>query len=186
MSDWPEGETPHAGPPPRGLWWLADQIAGALGLIGLAAALVQVIGRYLAPAHAISWAEEAIVYLVIWAVMIEAAHLVARDGHVRPDVVLRLLPARWARLFEILNTLAALAFSAGLVFYGTSIVETAWLLDERSSTDLQFPMWIYDLALPVGGALMGLGFLRRLYWLLRHPERLALLAQKQAAQQRAE
>jgi|BEDMetMinimDraft_2_1075160.scaffolds.fasta_scaffold00472_4 C4-dicarboxylate transporter DctQ subunit len=180
MSEWGEGGAPGAAPPPRGGWWLADQIAGVLGLIGLAAGAVQVIGRYLAPAHAISWAEEAIVYLVVWAVMIEAAHLVARDGHVRPDVVLRLLPPRWARLAEILNTLAALAFSAGLAVYGAEIVETAWILDERSSTDLQFPMWIYDLALPVGATLMGVGFLRRLYLLLRHPRRLALLAHKQA------
>lgn len=169
MSDWAEGHGAEAAAPPRGLWWLADQIAGLLGLIGLAAGAGQVIGRYLAPAHAISWAEEAIVYLVVWAVMIEAAHLVARDGHVRPDVILRLLPPRWARLAEILNTLAALVFSGGLVFYGTGIVGTAWILDERSSTDLQFPMWIYDLALPVGGLLMAWGFLRRLHRLLRRP-----------------
>ena len=32
--------------------------------------------------------------------------------------------------------------------------QTSLLLDERSSTDLQFPMWLYYLALPVGGGLM--------------------------------
>ena len=57
----------------------------------------------------------------------------------------------------------ALAFSAGLTWYGSEIVETALLLDERSSTGLQFPMWIYDLALPAGGALMVSRYLIRIY-----------------------
>ena len=30
----------------------------------------------------------------------------------------------------------------------------AWLIDERSATDLRFPMWIYYAALPAGGLLM--------------------------------
>jgi C4-dicarboxylate transporter DctQ subunit len=36
------------------------------------------------------------------------------------------------------------------------------LIDETSSTDLQFPMWIYYLALPVGSALMLVRYLMRL------------------------
>ena len=36
------------------------------------------------------------------------------------------------------------------------------LIDETSSTDLQFPMWIYYLALPVGSALMLMRYLMRL------------------------
>ena len=39
---------------------------------------------------------------------------------------------------------------------------TALLLDQRSSSDLQFPIWIYYLALPVGGALMLVRYIIRL------------------------
>ena len=39
---------------------------------------------------------------------------------------------------------------------------TSLLIDETSSTDLQFPMWIYYLALPVGSALMLLRYITRL------------------------
>jgi C4-dicarboxylate transporter DctQ subunit len=60
------------------------------------------------------------------------------------------------------NCLVALAFCAGLVVCGWSIVETAWMLDERSYTGLGFPMWVYDLALPAGGALMFVRYLLRL------------------------
>ena len=36
------------------------------------------------------------------------------------------------------------------------------MINETSSTDLQFPMWIYYLALPVGSALMLVRYIMRL------------------------
>jgi C4-dicarboxylate transporter DctQ subunit len=41
-----------------------------------------------------------------------------------------------------------------MLWYGWKVVGTALLLDQRSSSELQFPLWIYYLALPAGGALM--------------------------------
>ncbi|MBV8915220.1 MAG: TRAP transporter small permease, partial [Acetobacteraceae bacterium] len=68
------------------------------------------------------------------------------------------------------------AFCAGLVWYGWEIVDTALLIDERSSTDLQFPMWIYYLALPVGAVLMLMRYLIRLvrYLLFFDPATMAV------------
>lgn len=144
-------------------WDRVEQtLVGLLGLIGLVVGLIQVIGRYLDPANAIGYAEEVIVYLVIWAIMIVSSQLVRTDGHVRPDLVLRLMRPHTQRWVEAFNCLVALAFCAGLVWYGWEIVDTALLIDERSSTDLQFPMWIYYLALPVGGLLMFVRYLARL------------------------
>ena len=145
-------------------WWdkVEETLVGLLGLIALVIGLLQVIGRYIDPARAISYAEEVIVYLIIWAIMIVSSQLVRRDGHVRPDLVLRLLPPGVQRWVEIFNCLVALIFCAGLVWFGWQIVDTSLLLDERSSTDLQFPMWIYYLALPVGSALMLVRYIMRL------------------------
>ncbi|MFI4989005.1 MAG: TRAP transporter small permease [Alphaproteobacteria bacterium] len=145
------------------LWdWLEETLAGLLGLIALAVGLLQVIGRYLDPAQAISYAEEVIVYLVIWAIMIVSSQLVRRDGHVRPDLVLRLLPPAALRWVEMFNCVVAIVFCGALVWYGWEIVDTALLIDERSSSDLQFPMWIYYLALPVGTGLMLVRYVMRL------------------------
>jgi len=151
--------TPDAPPGrPQRLFLAWDRIeqtlVGVLGLLALVAGVVQVLGRYLNPGQAISYAEEVIVYLLIWAIMISSSQLVRSDGHVRPDLVLRLMPARMQRWVELFNCTLALVFCAGLAAYGWEIVDTAWLLDERSSTDLQFPMALYYLALPVGSALM--------------------------------
>jgi C4-dicarboxylate transporter DctQ subunit len=138
-------------------------LVGVLGALAMLVGLVQVVGRYFFPALAISWAEEVIVYLVIWAVMIIASQLVRTDGHVRPDLVLRLVPPAGQRWLEAFNCIVALIFCAGMVWYGWQIVDTSLLLDERSSSDLQFPMWIYYAAMPVGGALMTVRYQIRLY-----------------------
>lgn len=141
---------------------IEQTLVGLLGLCALIVALWQIIGRYLAPEHAISYAEEVIVYLMIWAVMIVSSQLVRLDGHVRPDLVLRVLPQQLARWMEVFNCLVAIAFSAALVWYGSHIVHTSILIEERSSSDLQFPMWIYFLSLPTGGALMVVRYVVRL------------------------
>ncbi len=107
---------------------------GLLGLIALVIGLLQVIGRYIDPAQAISYAEEVIVYLIIWAIMIVSSQLVRRDGHVRPDLVLRLLSPRWLRIMEIFNCLVAIVFCAALVWYGYEIVDTS-LVDQRDQFD---------------------------------------------------
>jgi C4-dicarboxylate transporter DctQ subunit len=142
--------------------WVERIVVGVLGAVALLTAVVQVFGRYIDPANAITWAEEVIVYIAVWAVMIAASHLVRTDGHVRPDLVLRLLRPGAQRWVEMFNCLVAIAFTSGMVWYGWQVVDTALLLDQRSSTDLQFPLWIYYAALPAGGLLMLIRYVIRL------------------------
>ncbi len=137
-------------------------LVGLLGAAALIIAVVQVFGRYVDPSGAINWAEEVIVYVAVWAVMLISSQLVRRDGHVRPDLVLRLLKPQAQRWVEIFNCLVAIVFTTGMVWYGWRVVGTALLLDQRSSSDLQFPMWIYYAALPGGGALMLVRYIIRL------------------------
>ncbi len=155
---------------------LERTLVGILGLLAMIVGLVQVLGRYFFPQHAIAWAEEVIVYLVVWGVMIISSQLVRTDGHVRPDLVLRILPAGAQRWLEVFNCLVALGFCGGMLWYGIEIVQTSLLLDETSSTGLAFPMWIYYAALPAGGFLMSVRyivrFLRYLLWF--DPDTMAL------------
>jgi C4-dicarboxylate transporter, DctQ subunit len=156
---------PNGHLPERDAWWDKAErfLIGLLGAAAMLIGLAQVVGRYIAPRYAISWAEEVIVYLIVWGIMLAASQLVRTDGHVRPDLVLRAVPPRVQRWMEVVNCIAALAFCVGLAWYGWSIVMTSWQLDERSSSDLQFPIWLYSAAVPTGAILMTGRYLIRLY-----------------------
>ncbi|MEA2739324.1 MAG: C4-dicarboxylate transporter, DctQ subunit [Acetobacteraceae bacterium] len=149
---------------PDTIWDTIERtLVGILGALAMIVGIVQVLGRYFFPALAISWAEEVIVYLVVWGVMIISSQLVRSDGHVRPDLVLRLVRPQGQRWLEAFNCVVALVFCGGMIWYGWEIVDTSMLLDERSSSGLQFPMWIYYASLPAGGVLMTVRYLIRLY-----------------------
>ena len=125
---------------------IEETLVGVLGLLALLVGLLQVIGRYFDPARAISYAEEVIVYLIIWAIMIVSSQLVRtrRPCPARSRAAPAAAAARCACV-EIFNCVVAIVFCGALVWYGWQIVETSLLIDETSSTDLQFPMWIYYL-----------------------------------------
>jgi len=146
-------------------WWdrVERTLVGLLGALAMVIGVVQVVGRYFFPAYAISWAEEVIVYLVVWGVMIISSQLVRTDGLVRPDLVLRMVAPKGQRWMEAFNCTVALVFCVGMVWYGTSIAYTSWMLDEHSSTDFSFPMWMYYGALPLGGLLMTVRYVIRLW-----------------------
>lgn len=150
---------------------LEKAIVGVLGLAALAFALWQVLSRYFFPQRSIGYAEEIIVYLLIWATMIVSSQLVRTDSHVRPDIVRNIAPAAVLRWLEVFNCVAAIVFCAALTWYGFEIVATARLIDERSASDLRFPMWIYYAALVAGGGLMTIRYAMRLAGVLVSPER---------------
>jgi C4-dicarboxylate transporter DctQ subunit len=141
-------------------------LVGVLGLAALGFALWQILSRYFFPQQAISFAEEVIVYLLIWAIMIVSSQLVRTDSHVRPDLVLKVVPAGVARWMEVFNCVAAIVFCGALIWYGRQVVETAWQIDEHSASDLRFPMWLYYAALPTGGLLMLIRYVIRLVGLV--------------------
>jgi len=99
---------------------------------------------------------------------------VRTDSHVRPDLVLNVVPARVARWMEIFNCIAAMVFCGTLVWYGRQVVEIAWRIDEHSASDLRFPMWIYYAALPTGGLLMLIRYVIRLIGLVAKSGRSAM------------
>src|SRR6202008_5122216 len=91
----------------RDAWWDKAErfLIGLLVLAAMIVGLVQVVGRYVAPRYAINWAEEVIVYLVVWGIMLAASQLVRTDGHVRPDLLLRAVSPRAQRWMAVANWL---------------------------------------------------------------------------------
>jgi len=146
------------------LWNRVERnLIGLLASVALAVATYQMLARYFMPSLPTSWTGEVIIYLIVWSVFIAASLLVHEDGHVRADLVLRLLSTRRQRAVEIFNIVAALVFCLVLTYYGVLLTWDSYDMGERSITALRFPLWLYYAALPVGFGLMSLRYLRRLY-----------------------
>jgi C4-dicarboxylate transporter, DctQ subunit len=138
-------------------------LIGLLGAVALAVGALQVVGRYVDQRFAFIYGDEMIVYVTVWAVFLASSQLVRTDGHVRPDIVLRLLPPQAQRSVEIFNCCAAIVFCAALTYCGFQIANMSHSIDERSITGLEFPMWIYYSSVCAGGLLMLIRYLIRLH-----------------------
>lgn len=138
-------------------------LIGLLGGVGLLIYLTQIVGRYLTTEIDFSAGEELTIYIVIWATFLTASLLVREDGHVRADLLLRMMRPERQRLLEIANCGIALGFCLALTWYGCLVAADSYDLGERSNTVLSFPMWVYYAALPVSAALMSIRYARRLW-----------------------
>jgi C4-dicarboxylate transporter DctQ subunit len=145
-------------------WNLAERaMIGTLGALALAIGTYQVIGRYVDQRIAFAYGDEVVVYLTVWAVFLATSQLVCTNGHVRPDIVLRLLPPQAQRWVEAFNCCVAIVFCMGLAYCGLQVTQGSYDLDERSITGLEFPMWIYYASIVAGAALMVVRYVIRLY-----------------------
>ncbi|MDI1286739.1 MAG: TRAP transporter small permease [Reyranella sp.] len=138
-------------------------LIGLLGGVGLLVYLTQIVGRYFTTTIDFSAGEELTTYIIIWSVFLTASLLVREDGHVRADLLLRMMRPERQRWFEIANCAIALGFCLGLSWYGWLLSSDSFDLGERSNTSLGFPLWLYYAALPVSAVLMSVRYARRLW-----------------------
>jgi len=107
----------------------------------------------------VSWAQELCIYLFIWMAKFGAAYGVRTGIHVGVDVlVMRMEPAR-AKKVILFGLLAGALFTATIANFGAHFTWSVWESGSRSS-DLEAPMWIVYMAIPLGSALMCFRFLQ--------------------------
>jgi TRAP-type C4-dicarboxylate transport system permease small subunit len=75
-------------------------VSGALFLVAAAINIVNVIGRYVF-ATPIFWAEEVLVFLVIWTVFLVAGSITYRGAHLNMDLIYAQLKAPWKQLVNL-------------------------------------------------------------------------------------
>jgi C4-dicarboxylate transporter DctQ subunit len=116
-----------------------------------------------------SWAQELCIYMFVWMAKFGAAYGVRTGIHVGVDVLINMLPPRWREVSVMLGLLAG-AFFTGTV--GTLGADFVWEMahTDQVSADLEAPMWIVYLAVPLGSYLMCFRFLQVAWKFLRTRE----------------
>jgi C4-dicarboxylate transporter DctQ subunit len=106
----------------------------------------------------LSWAQEACIFMFIWMAKFGAAYGVRTGIHVGVDVLLNRLHSPWRGRMVIFGLLAGALFTGLIAAYGVSFVHGTHA--DSVSPDMEMPMWIVYLAIPLGSGLMCFRFLQ--------------------------
>jgi TRAP-type C4-dicarboxylate transport system permease small subunit len=123
-----------------------------------------VIVRYLFN-RPVGWSEELSTYLMVWAGFLGAACTLQKDGHIGVDVLSRRTAARTQIWLSMGRCAVGTAFCALLAWKGYESCSLSFMLGRVSISELQIPLFIPQMAVPVGAALLALQMLERL---IRH------------------
>ena len=107
----------------------------------------------------VSWAQELCIYMFIWMAKFGAAYGVRTGIHVGVDVLVNILPASSRRRVITFSLLCGAFFTSVVAAFGAAFVTQMWHTGQQSN-DLEAPMWIVYLAIPLGSSLMCFRFLQ--------------------------
>jgi C4-dicarboxylate transporter, DctQ subunit len=133
--------------------------AGAMLAASVVINFVNIIGRYFLSVS-LSWAEEAMLFLMIGCVFLGAGPVAGR--HIRMDVVISLLPPRARKAFDIFSDLVTIATCVALAIFAWPVMTMLTELDQRSQS-ANIPLVIPQAALPLGLLLMAVLIAVRLF-----------------------
>jgi len=146
--------------------------AGIMLIASVAINFANIIGRYFLSVS-LSWAEEAMLFLMIGAVFLAAPPVGWLGRHIRMDVVISLLPGRARRVFEIFSDVVTIATCCMLAVFAWPVVTMLAELDQRSES-ANIPLVIPQSVVPLGLMLMALLIAVRLIVLgVRHDDVIA-------------
>ncbi len=135
--------------------------AGAMLILSVGINFANIIGRYFLSVS-LSWAEEAMLFLMIGCVFLGAAPVGWMGRHIRMDVVVSLLPERGRKAFELLSDLVTIATCIAIAIFAWPVMTMLAELDQRSAS-ANIPLVIPQAAVPLGLVLMAALIAVRLY-----------------------
>jgi C4-dicarboxylate transporter DctQ subunit len=144
---------------------LARGVMGILMLAGVAICFSNVVARYLF-GYALFWAEEVMVFLIIWGVFIGVAAAAYDRAHLNMDLFSQSFRGTAAAFLNALMLAVLLAACVFMIVQSWQVV-TLFYQGGVTSVSAGVPKWIAHSALPVGFALMALAVLARLPLYLR-------------------
>jgi len=112
-----------------------------------------------------TWAQEACIYLFVWMAKFGAAYGVRTGIHVGVDILAERLTGNKRRAITTIAMSGGVLFTAILTWIGTDFVYHV-RNGGQTSPDLEMPMWIIYLAVPLGSALMCFRFIQALHLFL--------------------
>lgn len=143
-----------------------NQTMAVLGLsLGVLLAFINVVLRY-GFDMSLTWAGELTNYFFIWSALFGAAYGFRQGAHISVTLLIAQFPPAIMKYFLILANLISVAYLGLLSYFGYELVIMLADFGEMS-VDLNIPMWIPHLVLPVAFALAAYRVAEKLVELLK-------------------
>lgn len=156
---------------PEGPWVRFERtvllnIATALALLATGIMLLEALSRS-ALSHSYFWAEESVRYLMIWAFFLTLG-CAGRAGHmIRTEMLVERLSPGLQKAANVITTALGVLFSVILLYASVPQVLRYRSMGMMTESNLDLPMWVLFLAMPIGAILMGIYYIGALREALR-------------------
>ncbi len=125
-----------------------NRFIAAFGITaGITLAFANVIARYVFD-YSITWASELTMYLFLWSMFFGMAYCFKLDGHISIDLLVEFVPKKIAKIMMLLTRLVSFVFLIVVAYYGYEYLQLVIELEEVS-IDLEVPMWIPYMVIPI-------------------------------------
>jgi C4-dicarboxylate transporter, DctQ subunit len=147
---------------------LEETLIGTLMAVATTVIFVSVVLRFLSAVPVVqdvairlnmTWAQELCIFLFVWMAKFGAAYGVRAGVHVGVDVLINRLAPRARRVVVTLGLLGGVLFTGVVGTLGAILV---WEIaqTDQTSEDMEVPMWIVYLCVPLGSYLMCFRFIQ--------------------------
>ena len=138
---------------------LPHTLCGVMFLTGVGINIVNVIGRYVFHSP-VFWAEEVLVFMVIWMILLMAGSVTYRGAHLNMDLVYSILPRSWKLVINI-AVLIALIVCPLFVAYEASAIVALQYRTHAVTAGTEIPLVIPTSALVFGFCFISLAAIVR-------------------------
>jgi len=145
-----------------------NQSIAAFGIAaGVALAFVNVVARYVFDSS-LTWAAELTIFLFLWSTFFGAAYCFKEDAHISISILIDKVSASTAKKLMLLSHTITFIFLAAVSYYGYYYLELVIELEEMS-IDLEIPMWIPYLVIPIAFAFAAYRVAEKIVYIIQTP-----------------
>lgn len=140
----------------RAFEWLSlhtGWIAGALAFVMMLGIIREVVGRYFFKSPT-DWSVDLNGFLLVGMVYLGSAYTTLIEGHVRADFFYVKIKGRPKAYLDIFIELVSIYYCSMLTWESWLMAYDSFIYDEVSSGGVRWPLWPFQVIVPIGGLMV--------------------------------